>query len=63
MARSSSWTAPVRPRFDEILDFAGNDRFIDTPMQRFSRDLYSGPPCAVAASTPSGSSRLSVEPG
>jgi ABC-type polysaccharide/polyol phosphate transport system ATPase subunit len=39
----------VRRRFDEIVDFAGVERFIDTPVKRYSSGMYLRLAFAVAA--------------
>jgi ABC-2 type transport system ATP-binding protein/lipopolysaccharide transport system ATP-binding protein len=39
----------VRQRFDEIVEFAGVDRFIDTPVKRYSSGMYLRLAFAVAA--------------
>jgi lipopolysaccharide transport system ATP-binding protein len=39
----------IRQRFDEIVDFAGVDSFIDTPVKRFSSGMYMRLAFAVAA--------------
>jgi lipopolysaccharide transport system ATP-binding protein len=41
--------AEVRRRFDEIVDFSGVERFIDTPMKRFSVGMFARLAFAVAA--------------
>jgi ABC-2 type transport system ATP-binding protein/lipopolysaccharide transport system ATP-binding protein len=42
-------TAEVRQRFDEIIDFAGVDRFVDTPLKRYSSGMELRLAFAVAA--------------
>lgn len=39
----------IRRRFDEIVDFAGVDRFLDTPVKRYSSGMYVRLAFAVAA--------------
>jgi ABC-2 type transport system ATP-binding protein/lipopolysaccharide transport system ATP-binding protein len=39
----------VRRRFDEIIDFAGVERFVDTPVKRYSSGMYLRLAFAVAA--------------
>lgn len=39
----------IRSKFDEILDFAGVERFIDTPVKRYSSGMYVRLAFAVAA--------------
>jgi lipopolysaccharide transport system ATP-binding protein len=41
--------AEVRKRFDEIVDFAGVERFLDTPVKRYSSGMYVRLAFAVAA--------------
>ena len=41
--------AEVRPRFDEIIDFSGVEKFIDTPVKRYSVGMYARLAFAVAA--------------
>ena len=41
--------AEVRARFDEIVDFAGVERYIDTPVKRYSSGMYVRLAFAVAA--------------
>jgi len=41
--------AEVRRRFDEIVDFAGVERFMDTPVKRYSVGMYARLAFAVAA--------------
>jgi ABC-type polysaccharide/polyol phosphate transport system ATPase subunit len=42
-------SAEVRARFDEIVDFSGLERFIDTPVKRYSTGMYLRLAFAVAA--------------
>jgi lipopolysaccharide transport system ATP-binding protein len=46
LGMSKRW---VRSRFDEIVDFAGIERFIDTPVKRYSSGMYVRLAFAVAA--------------
>jgi lipopolysaccharide transport system ATP-binding protein len=39
----------IRSKFDEIVDFAGIDRYIDTPVKRYSSGMYVRLAFAVAA--------------
>ena len=39
----------IRKKFDEIVDFAGVDRFLDTPVKRYSSGMYVRLAFAVAA--------------
>ena len=39
----------VRRKFDEIVDFAGVEKFIDTPVKRYSSGMYVRLGFAVAA--------------
>jgi len=39
----------IRDRFDEIIDFAGIDKFVDTPVKRYSSGMYVRLAFAVAA--------------
>jgi lipopolysaccharide transport system ATP-binding protein len=39
----------VRARFDEIVDFAGTERFLETPVKRYSSGMYMRLAFAVAA--------------
>jgi lipopolysaccharide transport system ATP-binding protein len=32
--------AEIKRRFDEIVDFAGVERYINTPVKRYSSDMY-----------------------
>lgn len=32
--------AEVRRKFDEIVDFAGVEKFLDTPVKRYSSGMY-----------------------
>jgi lipopolysaccharide transport system ATP-binding protein len=41
--------AEIRRRFDEIVDFSGVDKFIDTPVKRYSSGMYVRLAFAVAA--------------
>jgi len=41
--------AEIRARFDEIVDFAGVERFLDTPVKRYSSGMYVRLAFAVAA--------------
>ncbi|MEE8169846.1 MAG: Wzt carbohydrate-binding domain-containing protein, partial [Phycisphaerae bacterium] len=41
--------AEIRRRFDEIVDFSGIERFIDTPVKRYSSGMYTRLAFAVAA--------------
>jgi lipopolysaccharide transport system ATP-binding protein len=41
--------AEVRQRFDEIIDFSGVERFLDTPVKRYSVGMYARLAFAVAA--------------
>ena len=41
--------AEVRQRYDAIVDFAGIERFMDTPVKRFSSGMYARLAFAVAA--------------
>src|SRR5215218_7864376 len=41
--------AEVRRRFDEIVDFSGVEKFIDTPVKRYSSGMYARLAFAVAA--------------
>jgi len=41
--------AEIRARFDEIVDFSGVERFIDTPVKRYSSGMYVRLAFAVAA--------------
>ena len=41
--------AEIRKKFDEIVDFAGVERFIDTPVKRYSSGMYVRLAFAVAA--------------
>jgi lipopolysaccharide transport system ATP-binding protein len=41
--------AEVRRKFDEIIDFAGVERFLDTPVKRYSSGMYVRLAFAVAA--------------
>ena len=41
--------AEIRRKFDEIVDFAGVDRFLDTPVKRYSSGMYVRLAFAVAA--------------
>ena len=41
--------AEIRSKFDEIVDFAGVDRYIDTPVKRYSSGMYVRLAFAVAA--------------
>ena len=41
--------AEVRARFDDIVDFAGVEKFLDTPVKRFSSGMYIRLAFAVAA--------------
>jgi lipopolysaccharide transport system ATP-binding protein len=41
--------AEIRGKFDEIVDFAGIDRFLDTPVKRYSNGMYVRLAFAVAA--------------
>ncbi len=41
--------AEIKRRFDEIVDFAGVERFLDTPVKRFSSGMYVRLAFAVAA--------------
>src|SRR4029453_1593071 len=41
--------AEVRRRFDEIVDFSGVEKFIDTPVKRYSVGMYARLAFAVAA--------------
>jgi lipopolysaccharide transport system ATP-binding protein len=41
--------AEIRQRFDEIVDFAGVERYIDTPVKRYSSGMYVRLAFAVAA--------------
>src|SRR5258708_12337176 len=41
--------AEVRARFDEIVAFAEVDKFLDTPVKRYSSGMYMRLPFAVAA--------------
>jgi ABC-type polysaccharide/polyol phosphate transport system ATPase subunit len=41
--------AETRRRFDEIVDFAGTERFLDTPVKRYSSGMYLRLAFAVAA--------------
>lgn len=41
--------AKTRLRFDEIVDFAGTERFLDTPVKRYSSGMYLRLAFAVAA--------------
>jgi lipopolysaccharide transport system ATP-binding protein len=41
--------AEIRRKFDEIVDFAGVERFLDTPVKRFSSGMYVRLAFAVAA--------------
>ncbi len=41
--------AEIRRRFDEIVDFAGVERYIDTPVKRYSSGMYVRLAFAVAA--------------
>jgi lipopolysaccharide transport system ATP-binding protein len=41
--------AEVRRRFDEIIDFSGVEKFIDTPVKRYSVGMYTRLAFAVAA--------------
>jgi lipopolysaccharide transport system ATP-binding protein len=41
--------AEIRKKFDEIVDFAGVDRYIDTPVKRYSSGMYVRLAFAVAA--------------
>ena len=40
---------PVKQRFDEIVDFSGVEKFIDTPVKRYSVGMYARLAFAVAA--------------
>ncbi len=42
-------SAEVRRRFDEIVDFSGVEKFIDTPVKRYSVGMYARLAFAVAA--------------
>ena len=39
----------VRKKFDEIVDFAGVEKFLDTPVKRYSSGMYVRLAFAVAA--------------
>jgi lipopolysaccharide transport system ATP-binding protein len=41
--------AEIRPKFDEIVDFSGVEKFIDTPVKRYSSGMYVRLAFAVAA--------------
>ena len=41
--------AEIRARFDEIVDFAGIERFLDTPVKRYSSGMYVRLAFAIAA--------------
>jgi lipopolysaccharide transport system ATP-binding protein len=41
--------AEIKKKFDEIVDFAGVDRFLDTPVKRYSSGMYVRLAFAVAA--------------
>ena len=41
--------AEIRKKFDEIVDFAGVERFMDTPVKRYSSGMYVRLAFAVAA--------------
>jgi lipopolysaccharide transport system ATP-binding protein len=41
--------AEIRAKFDEIVDFAGVDRYVDTPVKRYSSGMYVRLAFAVAA--------------
>jgi ABC-type multidrug transport system ATPase subunit len=41
--------AEVRQRFDEIIDFSGVEKFLDTPVKRYSVGMYARLAFAVAA--------------
>jgi lipopolysaccharide transport system ATP-binding protein len=41
--------AEIRGKFDEIVDFAGIDRFLDTPVKRYSNGMYVRLAFAIAA--------------
>jgi lipopolysaccharide transport system ATP-binding protein len=41
--------AEIKKKFDEIVDFAGVERFIDTPVKRYSSGMYVRLAFAVAA--------------
>jgi lipopolysaccharide transport system ATP-binding protein len=41
--------AEIRQRFDEIIDFAGVEKFLDTPVKRYSSGMYVRLAFAVAA--------------
>ena len=41
--------AEIRRRFDEIVEFADVERFLDTPVKRFSSGMYVRLAFAVAA--------------
>jgi lipopolysaccharide transport system ATP-binding protein len=43
------WKAEIRQKFDEIVDFAEIDKFIDTPVKRYSSGMYVRLAFAVAA--------------
>ncbi len=41
--------AEIRSRLDEIIDFSGVEKFIDTPVKRYSSGMYVRLAFAVAA--------------
>src|SRR4030095_2836299 len=41
--------AEIRKKFDEIVDFAGVERYMDTPVKRYSSGMYVRLAFAVAA--------------
>jgi lipopolysaccharide transport system ATP-binding protein len=43
------WKSEIDRRFDEIVDFAGVDKFVDTPVKRYSSGMYVRLAFAVAA--------------
>jgi lipopolysaccharide transport system ATP-binding protein len=53
--------AEVDRKFDEIVDFSGVERFIDTPVKRYSSGMYVHLAFAVAAHRSTGSRRC-LEP-
>ncbi len=53
----------IQRRFDEIVDFAETERFLDTPVKRYSTGMYMRLAFAVAAHLQTGHSRRRRGPG